>query len=119
MRHLHEKVNLILVLAKADTLTTQEQVDQKQDVMAQITENKINIFQPNDDYLTEAQREASSGSDRTYPPYAVIGAAEDKIEVDGKFVRGRECSWGTAEVDNPNHCDGERPRSEICISYLI
>jgi septin 7 len=95
------------VLAKADTLTTQEQVDQKQDVMAKITENKINIFQPNDDHLTEAQREASSGSERTYPPYAVIGAAKDKVEVKGKEVRGRKYPYGTAEVDNPNHCDGE------------
>jgi septin family protein len=116
MRHLHKAVNIIPVLAKADTLTTKEQVDQKLDVLRQITESNIKIFQPNDDHLTEAQKQASTGNDRTYPPYAVIGAAKDSVEVDGKQVRGREYPYGTAEVDNPNHCDGESQKRNL---YLI
>jgi septin family protein len=107
MRHLHNAVNIIPVLAKADTLTTEEQVDQKMDVLRQITENNIKIFQPNNDHLSDAQRQTSTGNSRTYPPYAVIGAAKDSVEVDGKQVRGREYPYGTAQVDNPNHCDGE------------
>ena len=45
MRRLHDKVNIIPVIAKADTLTQQEVKRLKARVMEQIRLNKIEIYQ--------------------------------------------------------------------------
>jgi septin family protein len=110
MSYLQEYTNIVPILAKADTLTTREQEDQKQEVLNSIASGKINIFRPLEEEvgklkaITPHSPRPSSERMRTFPPYAVIGCS-DEIEKDGKTVRGRQYPYGFAEVDNPNHCD--------------
>lgn len=62
MRHLHDKVNLILVIAKSDTLTDEEIVTFKQRILADIEHHGIQIFHApvydNDDEETLAENAA-------------------------------------------------------------
>ena len=45
MRRLHDKVNIIPLIAKADTLTPDERADFKKEIMREIETHKINIYE--------------------------------------------------------------------------
>ena len=45
MRRLHDKVNIIPLIAKADTLTPDEREDFKKEIMREIETHKINIYE--------------------------------------------------------------------------
>lgn len=51
-------------------------------------------------------------------PYAVIGSTE-MINIDGKQVRGREYSWGVAEVENDDHCDFKKLRNLLIRTHML
>ncbi|OVF09062.1 putative septin [Clavispora lusitaniae] len=105
MKQVHEKVNLIPIIAKSDTLTDEEIADFKARILADLTHQKIKIFKPqtydNDD--DEAVRDSKSLID-TFP-FAVVGSTSDVHLPDGRSVRGRAYPWGIIEVDNEEHND--------------
>ena len=45
MRRLHDKVNIIPLIAKADTLTPDEREDFKHEIMREIEMHRINIYE--------------------------------------------------------------------------
>ena len=45
MRRLHDKVNIIPLIAKADTLTPDEREDFKKEILKEIETHKINIYE--------------------------------------------------------------------------
>ena len=45
MRRLHDKVNIIPLVAKADTLTPEERDQFKKEIMREIEAHKINIYE--------------------------------------------------------------------------
>ncbi|CAG8530824.1 7681_t:CDS:10 [Paraglomus brasilianum] len=96
---LSAKVNVIPVIAKADTLTQDEMAAFKKTILRDIEANKIKIFPtayPDD-------RESVEDLEK-YIPFTVIGS-DQFVDVDGKQVRGRIYRWGIVEVENENHCD--------------
>ncbi|KAJ7220226.1 Septin [Mycena pura] len=105
MRRLHDKVNLIPVIAKADTMTEDEIADAKALITSDLAFHGIRIFQPpiydDDDAESIAEAEALARA----APFAVVGAARAVRTPDGRAVRGRAYPWGVVEVDNPAHCD--------------
>ncbi|XP_076047096.1 septin 7-like protein pnut isoform X3 [Oratosquilla oratoria] len=99
MRRLHDKVNIIPVIAKADTLTPDECQHLKKQVLNEIAQHKIKIYEfPEDD------RDSSNAKFKQRVPFAVVGS-NTTIEVEGKKVRGRRYPWGVVEVENLEHCD--------------
>lgn len=52
-------------------------------------------------------------------PFAVIGSTQDVITVDGRKVKGREYSWGVAEVENDAHCDFKKLRSLLIRTHML
>ena len=44
-------------------------------------------------------------------PFAIIGSDEDVMAPDGRKVKGRQYSWGVAEVENEDHCDFKKLRA--------
>ena len=48
MKQVHEKVNLIPVIAKSDTLTDEEILEFKHRILADISHQGIKIFKPTD-----------------------------------------------------------------------
>ncbi|CAG7846182.1 Septin homolog spn1 [Serendipita indica DSM 11827] len=105
MRQLHTKVNLIPVIAKADTLTDEEILKFKQRILSDIAHHQIHIFQApiydNDDEETIAENEEIASK----IPFAVVGSDREVRTADGRSVRGRSYPWGVIEVDNEEHCD--------------
>ncbi|KAK8778542.1 hypothetical protein V5799_020116 [Amblyomma americanum] len=102
MKKLHDKVNIVPVIAKADTMTVEECSRFKREILDEIKQNNILIYEfpnPEDDEERKLQK---SLKDRV--PFAVVGSSTME-EVNGRMVRGRRYPWGVAEVENADHCD--------------
>ncbi|RXM29146.1 Septin-7 [Acipenser ruthenus] len=102
MKRLHEKVNIIPLIAKADTLTPEECQQFKKQIMKEIQEHKIKMYEFPEMDDEEENKLVKKITDRL--PLAVVGS-NTVIEVSGKRVRGRQYPWGVAEVENSEHCD--------------
>lgn len=105
MKELHNKVNIVPVIAKADVLTKKEMQRLKKRVMEEIEASGIKIYPMSDcdsddgeDYKEQVRQLKEA------VPFAVCGA-NTLLEVKGKKVRGRLYPWGVVEVENPDHCD--------------
>ena len=51
-------------------------------------------------------------------PFAVIGSEKDVKTGDGRIVKGRQYSWGVAEVENEDHCDFVKLRQMLVRTYM-
>ncbi|XP_038154546.1 septin-7-like isoform X1 [Cyprinodon tularosa] len=102
MKRLHEKVNIIPLIAKADTMTPEECQQFKKQIMKEIHDHKIKIYDFPETDDEEEMKMIRRIKDRL--PLAVVGS-NTIIEVNGKRVRGRQYPWGVAEVENGDHCD--------------
>lgn len=118
MRRLHQRVNLIPIIAKADTLTDEEIIDFKQRILADIAYHNIKIFQApiyeNEDEETLAEHEEIASK----IPFAVVGSNQEVQTPDGRAVRGRAYPWGVIEVDNEDHCDFVKLRQMLVRTYM-
>merc|ERR550519_2098107 len=105
MKSLHNRVNIVPVIAKADTLTKAEINRLKKRILDEIGKHSIKIYQLPD--VEEDEEEDYKEQTRVLKesiPFAVVGSTQ-LIEVKGKKVRGRLYPWGVVEVENPEHCD--------------
>ncbi|XP_056294929.1 septin-8-A-like isoform X2 [Pseudoliparis swirei] len=101
MKKLASKVNIIPVIAKADTLSKSELDRFKIKIMTELVSNGVQIYQfPTED---EAIAEINT-SMNTHLPFAVVGSLED-VKVGNKMVKARLYPWGSVQVENENHCD--------------
>ncbi|XP_020294925.1 septin-1 [Pseudomyrmex gracilis] len=105
MKQLHNKVNIVPVIAKADVLTKKEVLRLKKRVMEEIEGNGIKIYPlPDCDSDEDEDYKEQVRQLKEAVPFAVCGA-NTLLEVKGKKVRGRLYPWGVVEVENPDHCD--------------
>ncbi|GAB6020473.1 Septin-6 [Chamberlinius hualienensis] len=101
MKKLDSKVNIIPIIAKADTISKSELQKFKIKIMSELVSNGVQIYQfPTDD---ETVAEANS-SMNSHLPFAVVGSTEF-TRVGNKMVRARHYPWGTVQVENEAHCD--------------
>ncbi|KAJ2721835.1 Cell division control protein 3 [Coemansia sp. Benny D115] len=105
MRNLHNKVNLIPVIARADTLTPREVEQFKARVLADINFHGIQIFRPVSDQFDDPDTIAENKAIASKIPFAVIGSEKFIERPDGTRVRGRQYPWGIIEVENEAHND--------------
>ena len=105
MKQVHEKVNLIPIIAKSDILTDLEVEDFKQKIVQDLQNQNIKFFSPkiyeNDDQETRL----TNNEIISKIPYASVGSNQLIKLNDGRLVRGRSYPWGIVEVDNELHCD--------------
>jgi len=101
MKALDSKVNIIPVIAKADTITKQELQKFKVKIMSELVSNGVQIYQFPVDDETVADLNSSMNN---HLPFAVVGSL-DEIKVGNKMVKARQYPWGTVQVENENHCD--------------
>lgn len=52
-------------------------------------------------------------------PFSIIGSTLDVVTPDGRKVKGREYSWGVAEVENDDHCDFKKLRSLLIRTHML
>ncbi|XP_074866379.1 septin-12 isoform X2 [Carettochelys insculpta] len=101
MRRLSKIVNVVPVIAKADTLTLEERAEFKQ---------REELDADPDDRLLNDKIRAQI-------PFAVVGADREH-QVNGKRVLGRKTKWGIIEVENPAHCEFPLLRDLLIRSHL-
>ncbi|KAI9776615.1 MAG: Septin spn4 [Candelina submexicana] len=119
MKRLSSRVNLIPVVAKADTLSPADLRLFKQRISAVIEAQGIKIYEPP---IEEEDDEAAAQHARSLlaaMPFAVIGSEKDVKTGDGRQVKGRQYSWGVAEVENEEHCDFKKLRSILIRTHML
>ncbi|KAI9831786.1 MAG: hypothetical protein M1819_004683 [Sarea resinae] len=118
MRRLHTKVNLIPVIAKADTLTDDEIAAFKQRILADIHYHSIQIFEGPRYELDDEETIAENNEIMSKVPFAVVGANSEVTSTEGRKVRGRQYPWGIIEVDNEEHCDFVKLRQMLIRTHM-
>ncbi|RUS75335.1 hypothetical protein EGW08_016902 [Elysia chlorotica] len=101
MKKLDTKVNIIPVIAKADTITKTELQKFKTKLMSELVSNGVHIYQFPTDDETVSDTNASMNQ---HLPFAVVGS-NDEVKIGNKMVKARQYPWGTVQVENENHCD--------------
>ncbi|XP_019647534.1 PREDICTED: septin-11-like isoform X1 [Branchiostoma belcheri] len=101
MKKLDSKVNIIPIIAKADTISKNELHKFKIKIMSELVSNGVQIYQFPTDDETVAELNATMNG---HLPFAVVGST-DEVKVGNKMVRARVYPWGTVQVENENHCD--------------
>ncbi|XP_053735079.1 septin-5-like isoform X4 [Synchiropus splendidus] len=118
MKRLQEKVNVVPLIAKADTLTPAEVRRLKERLREEIDKLGIKIYQfpdcdsDEDEDFKRQDRELKESS-----PFAVIGS-NTVVEARGQRVRGRLYPWGIVEVENPAHCDFVKLRTMLVRTHM-
>lgn len=94
MKKLDQKVNIIPVIAKADTISKTELAKFKAKIIAELQNNNVQIYEfPVDD---ESVAEVN-GNMNSHLPFAVVGST-DFVRVGNKMMRARQYPWGTVQV---------------------
>lgn len=139
MKRLGSRVNLIPVIAKADTLTPEDLAAFKSRIKDVILAQGIRIYTPpveEDDVAGAEHAKALAAA----IPFSIIGSTTDVTTADGRVVKGREYLWGVAEggsaersschrsscadplisptVDNEAHCDFRKLRSLLVRTHM-
>ncbi|XP_049877201.1 septin-7 isoform X2 [Pectinophora gossypiella] len=117
MQRLGDKVNIIPVIAKADTMTPEECKEFKEQIMKEIATHKIKIYDFPESTGEEGEGAEATKALRARVPFAVVGA-NTVIEQDGRRIRGRKYPWGIAEVENLEHCDFIALRNMVIRTHL-
>uniref|UniRef100_A0A7N5K4P6 Neuronal-specific septin-3 n=2 Tax=Ailuropoda melanoleuca TaxID=9646 RepID=A0A7N5K4P6_AILME len=117
MRHLSKVVNIIPVIAKADTMTLEEKSEFKQRVRKELEVNGIEFY-PQKEFDEDLEDKTENDKIRQESmPFAVVGS-DKEYQVNGKRVLGRKTPWGIIEVENLNHCEFALLRDFVIRTHL-
>ncbi|XP_028331132.1 septin 9b isoform X1 [Gouania willdenowi] len=103
MRRLSKVVNIVPVIAKADTLTLEERDHFKQTIREELRANGIDVY-PQKEFDEDSDDRMINDKIREMIPFAVVGS-DQEYQVNGKRILGRKTKWGTIEVENIGHCE--------------
>ncbi|XP_031193936.1 septin-14 [Mastomys coucha] len=98
MKNIDRRVNIVPLIAKADSLSKSDLQRFKSNIMSELRSNGIHIYQ------FQVDDEATAQGDSSDLPFAVVGSMEE-VKVGKRMVRGRHYPWGVLQVENENHCD--------------
>ncbi|UYV64251.1 SEPT6 [Cordylochernes scorpioides] len=102
MKMLDKKVNIIPIIAKADTISKMDLQRFKANIMSELISNGVQIYRfPTDgeEVLGELNQTMNA-----HLPFAVVGSTEF-VTVGNKKVRARQYPWGIVQLENESHCD--------------
>ncbi|XP_032995344.1 septin-9 isoform X3 [Lacerta agilis] len=103
MRRLSKVVNIVPVIAKADTLTLEERDYFKQRITADLLANGIDVY-PQKQFDEDSEDRLINEKFREMIPFAVVGS-DQEYQINGRRILGRKTKWGTIEVENTTHCE--------------
>lgn len=118
IRRLHRKVNIVLVIGKADCLNKTEVRNLKERILQDLEDNHIQLYQfpecdsDEDDDFKQQDRELKASI-----PFAVVGS-NTILEVAGKKVRGRQYPWGVVNVEDAEHSDFIKLRTFLISTHM-
>ncbi|KAI7882257.1 Septin [Lichtheimia hyalospora FSU 10163] len=118
MKRLGSRVNLIPVIAKADTLTQKDLTVFKQKILETIEAQNIRVYscpiESDDEDTTQRNKDIMSAM-----PFSVIGSTQMVNTPDGRQVLGRQYAWGCAEVENEQHSDFKKLRNLLVRTHML
>merc|ERR1711973_737737 len=96
-------------IAKADTINKAELSKFKTKIMAELSNNGVQIYQfpTGEETVAETNKQMNG-----ILPFAVVGS-NDFVKVGNKMVRARQYPWGTVQVESENHCDFTKLREML------
>jgi len=120
MRKIHDKVNVIPVIGKSDTMTPDEVSHFKRQIMNQIVQAKIRIYEfPEEELMANGTSESKENAKiKERVPFAIVGSNCLLDGPDGKKVRGRKYPWGIVDIENMEHCDFVPLRNMLIRTHL-
>uniref|UniRef100_A0A3B1JE62 Septin 9a n=1 Tax=Astyanax mexicanus TaxID=7994 RepID=A0A3B1JE62_ASTMX len=95
MRRLSKVVNIVPVIAKADTLTLEERDFFKKKIREELRANSIDVY-PQKEFDEDAEDRLINEKIREMIPFAVVGS-DQEYQVNGRRLLGRKTKWGTIE----------------------
>jgi len=117
MKQLHDKINIIPVIGKADTMTPEEVEMFKAVILEQIAAAKIKIYEFPEVVDGEEAEKKENKRMKERVPFAVVGS-NTIVEADGKKSRGRKYPWGVVDIENLAHCDFLPLRNMLIKTHL-
>ncbi|RVE69439.1 hypothetical protein OJAV_G00077780 [Oryzias javanicus] len=103
MKRLSKVVNIVPVIAKADTLTLEERDFFKKKIREELRSNGIDVY-PQKEFDEDSEDRMINEKIREMIPFAVVGS-DQEYQVNGRRLLGRKTKWGTIEVENIAHCE--------------
>ena len=101
MRELHKKVNVVPIIAKADTMTSDEKKEFRTFVREELEKKGVDVFEFHQATVDEMSRQAQV----TYEhPWSVIATKDARVE-DGVLIAKRVYDYGDADAADPRHSD--------------
>lgn len=116
LQKLTQVVNVVPVIAKADTLTVEERQTFKERIQGELAFHDIKLY-PYDNPEDDQEERDLNDWIRQMIPFAVIGS-ERNVVIDGKAVPGRRNKWGIINVEDENHCEFVHLRSFLTRTHL-
>jgi len=116
IRALSEYVNVVPVIAKADSLTLEERARFKQIIRDEFAFHHLKLYPYDTSDLDETERTLNSQI-RKILPFAVCGS-EKLVNVDGRQVRARVNRWGVVMIENEAHCEFVYLRNFLMRTHL-
>jgi septin 3/9/12 len=116
LKKLSDVVNVVPVIAKADTLTLEEREAFKERIKEEFAFHNLKMYPYDNDEFDDEERAVNSQI-KSLIPFAVVGS-EKSIIVNGKQVRGRQNRWGVINVEDENHCEFVYLRNFLLRTHL-
>ncbi|XP_027695393.1 septin-12 [Vombatus ursinus] len=116
LRRLCRVVNVVPVIARADSLTLEEREAFRWQIQEDLKKNGIFVY-PQKCFDEDTNDKALNDKIREKIPFAVVGADREHI-VNGKCVLGRKTKWGIIEVENMAHCEFPLLRDLLIRSHM-
>lgn len=117
MYELQRIVNIIPILAKADSYTYDELIQAKLDIIQQLALAEIAIFDAANSLGSRAN-ELTNCPLCPCPPFALISCI-NTVEYHGdKKIYGRRYPWGICDINNPQHSDFALLNKLLISSFL-
>uniref|UniRef100_A0A182N0G9 Septin-type G domain-containing protein n=1 Tax=Anopheles dirus TaxID=7168 RepID=A0A182N0G9_9DIPT len=118
LRRLHKKVNIILVIGKADTLTPGEKKQLKARILDDVEAHGIQIYRfPDCDSDEDEEFKQQDRDLKAACPFAVVGSNQ-VMEVAGRKIRCRQYPWGIVDVEDPEQSDVVKLRTMLISTHM-
>uniref|UniRef100_A0A8D2DM05 Septin 12 n=1 Tax=Sciurus vulgaris TaxID=55149 RepID=A0A8D2DM05_SCIVU len=116
LQRLCRTVNVVPVIARADSLTIEEREAFRSRIQEDLRNHCIDVY-PQKCFDEDINDRILNSKIRERIPFAVVGADREHL-VNGRCVLGRKTKWGIVEVENMAHCEFPLLRDLLIRSHL-
>ncbi|XP_028001406.1 septin-12 isoform X2 [Eptesicus fuscus] len=116
LQRLCRTVNVVPVIARADSLTIEERENFRRTIQHNLRTHSIDVY-PQQCFDEDINDKILNCKIRDRIPFAVVGADREHL-VNGRCVLGRKTKWGIIEVENMEHCEFPLLRDLLIRSHL-